>query len=234
MLRNGLLTLLVVTLTIVAMSIVQSLQFLQTLAQDNPSCRTFRETGKTVCGQFLNFWSRNGGLQVFGYPISGPLLEKSALNGKDYTVQYFQRSEFELHPENNPPYDVLLSQLGMLRFKSEYSGVDPGEPNEDNLPLYPDAQNVKVERISLAVPDGDVINTTTFQTTASPKAVMTFYDDILYNKNGWAAQEVRGSDYIEYVYVPANDGPVYGLSIETKATRTGTYVTLRLSKTLPK
>ena len=34
------------------------------------------------------------------------------VDGKTYTVQYFERAVFELHPENQPPYNVLLSLLG--------------------------------------------------------------------------------------------------------------------------
>jgi hypothetical protein len=36
----------------------------------------------------------------------------NATNGKTYTVQYFERNRFESHPENQPPYDVLLGLLG--------------------------------------------------------------------------------------------------------------------------
>src|SRR5690349_14710513 len=75
-------------------------------------CQTFPETGKTVCGRFLEYWQTNGGLAQQGFPISGPFTEVSDLNGKPYIVQYFERSVFELHPENQPPNDILLSQLG--------------------------------------------------------------------------------------------------------------------------
>jgi hypothetical protein len=44
------------------------------------------------------------------------------LNGKPYTVQYFERAVFELHPENKSPYDVLLSQLGTFQYKARYGG----------------------------------------------------------------------------------------------------------------
>jgi hypothetical protein len=27
-------------------------------------------------------------------------------------VQYFERTRFEYHPENAPPYDILLGQCG--------------------------------------------------------------------------------------------------------------------------
>src|SRR5207253_4497042 len=48
----------------------------------------------------------------FGYPISEQFTEQSDTDGRYYTVQYFQRNRFEFHPENQPPYDVLLGLLG--------------------------------------------------------------------------------------------------------------------------
>src|SRR5437870_2624231 len=78
--------------------------------------RTFPETGKTVRGIFLDYWDKNGGLAQQGYPISGEIQERSDLNGKTYMVQYFERAVFEYHPENQPPYNVLLSQLGTFRY----------------------------------------------------------------------------------------------------------------------
>ena len=89
-----------------------------TLAQ--AGSRTFPETGKTVSGRFLDYWNTHGGLAQQGYPISNELQEKSDTDGKTYTVQYFQRAVFELHPENQPPYDVLLSQLGTFRYRAKY------------------------------------------------------------------------------------------------------------------
>jgi methionine-rich copper-binding protein CopC len=80
----------------------------------------FPQTGKRVGGKFLEYWQRNGGLAQQGYPISDEFTERSALDGKMYTVQYFERAVFEWHPENRPPFDVLLSQLGTFRFKQKY------------------------------------------------------------------------------------------------------------------
>jgi FtsP/CotA-like multicopper oxidase with cupredoxin domain len=82
--------------------------------------RTFQETGKTVSGRFLEYWTQNGGLAQQGFPLSNEFQEKSDLDGKTYKVQYFERSVFEFHPENKPPYDVLLSQLGTFRYKEKY------------------------------------------------------------------------------------------------------------------
>jgi hypothetical protein len=92
--------------------------------------RTFPETGKTVSGLFLDYWQNNGGLPQQGYPISNLMGEISALDGKPYTVQYFERSVFEYHPENQPPFNVLLSQLGTFRYKQKYPDGAPGQtPN---------------------------------------------------------------------------------------------------------
>ncbi len=48
------------------------------------------------------------------------LREESELDGKVYTMQYFDGVVFEYHPENAPPNDVLLSQLGTLKYKKLY------------------------------------------------------------------------------------------------------------------
>jgi hypothetical protein len=89
-------------------------------AQEQQTSRTFPETGKTVSGRFLQYWNQNGGLAQQGYPISEEFMEKSDLDGKTYMVQYFERVVFEYHPENEPPYDVLLSQLGTFRYREKY------------------------------------------------------------------------------------------------------------------
>jgi len=106
------------------------------------TCQTFKETGKTVCGRFLQYWQQNGGLAQQGYPISNEFMEVSELNGKEYRVQYFERAVFELHPENKPPYDVLLSQLGTSQFKRKYPNGEPGAPPP--TPVPPPGVGVKV------------------------------------------------------------------------------------------
>src|SRR3954452_23366159 len=89
--------------------------------------RTFPETGKTVKGRFLQYWNEHGGLAQQGYPISDEMQERSDTDGKTYTVQYFERAVFELHPQNNPPNDVLLSLLGSFLYKQKYPGGAPGQ-----------------------------------------------------------------------------------------------------------
>lgn len=61
---------------------------------------------------FQRFWSGNGGLYQFGYPVAPARLERAG-DGKEYLVQYFERARFEYHPENaGTKYDVLLGLLG--------------------------------------------------------------------------------------------------------------------------
>jgi oligopeptide transport system substrate-binding protein len=91
----------------------------------SPGSMVFKETGKRVGGKFLAYWQKNGGLAQQGYPISEEFAEVSDLDGKTYTVQYFERAVFEMHPENKPPYDVLLSQLGTFQYRSKYPNGDP-------------------------------------------------------------------------------------------------------------
>ncbi len=80
---------------------------------DQPDKVYFEETAHSLAEPFLSYWRNNGGLAIFGYPISEPFEERNQYDGKVYLVQYFQRNRFEYHPENQPPYDVLLGRLGL-------------------------------------------------------------------------------------------------------------------------
>ncbi|HET7034142.1 MAG TPA: L,D-transpeptidase family protein [Thermomicrobiaceae bacterium] len=75
--------------------------------------RFFPETGHSLAYGFLKYWQENGGLYVFGYPISEEFSEKNPDTGQVYTVQYFERARFEYHPENQgTQFEVLLGRLG--------------------------------------------------------------------------------------------------------------------------
>jgi hypothetical protein len=77
----------------------------------------FPQTGHTLSKQFLAYWQKTGGLAVYGYPISEEVSEK-APDGRSYTVQYFERNRFELHPEAaGTPYEVQLGLLGAAVLK---------------------------------------------------------------------------------------------------------------------
>ena len=63
-------------------------------------------------GQFRSYWEANGGLAVFGYPISSARPEVNRDTGATYLTQYFERQRFEYHPENQGVYAVLTGRLG--------------------------------------------------------------------------------------------------------------------------
>ena len=57
----------------------------------------------------------------------------SLTDGKTYTMQYFERAVFEMHPENQAPYDVLLSLLGVFQFNKLYpQGAARAKASTDN------------------------------------------------------------------------------------------------------
>jgi hypothetical protein len=101
-------------------------------AQSQTETRFFPATQQSVSGRFLEYWNENGGLLQQGYPISPVLEDQSPIDGKIYTVQYFERAVFEMHPENPRPNDVELSLLGVLAYRQKYPNGAPNQvPNTD-------------------------------------------------------------------------------------------------------
>jgi type VII secretion-associated serine protease mycosin len=80
----------------------------------NPALVYFPAVGHTLKGPFLKYWRDNGGLPIFGYPISEEFTEVSPTDGKEYVVQYFERNRFEYHPEYaGTSSEVLMGLLGV-------------------------------------------------------------------------------------------------------------------------
>jgi hypothetical protein len=76
-------------------------------------------TRKHLGGPFLDYWLTHGYVDRFGYPVSEEFQETSDLDGKTYTVQYFQRAVFELHPDD-PANQIVLRPLGKARYEEKY------------------------------------------------------------------------------------------------------------------
>jgi hypothetical protein len=86
-------------------------------ASDDSNTRYFPQTGHRLSHGFKSYWERNGGLRIYGYPISEEFTE----DGR--TVQYFERARFEWHPEHRGTrYEILLGHLG--RQDARARGVD--------------------------------------------------------------------------------------------------------------
>ena len=79
-------------------------------AQRAPLCFNVPGIPHCIEGRFREYWEQNGGLPVFGYPLTAATTERTAEGS--FLTQYFERNRFELHPENVRPYDVLLGRLG--------------------------------------------------------------------------------------------------------------------------
>lgn len=104
-------------------------------APNDPTCRYFVETGHTICHKFLEYYEQNGGLNMFGYPITEFVVEGNRI------VQYFQRARMEWHPERPVGQRVQLANLGEIYFT--LSGGNPllrtPGPNSASLGAAPSA-----------------------------------------------------------------------------------------------
>lgn len=65
---------------------------------DTPTRRYFPETGHSISGAFKQYWDSNNGGFSFGLPISEEIGEILS-DGRQYTVQYFEKARMELHPD---------------------------------------------------------------------------------------------------------------------------------------
>ncbi|CAA9545142.1 MAG: hypothetical protein AVDCRST_MAG88-341 [uncultured Thermomicrobiales bacterium] len=89
-----------------------------------PGQTYFPETGHSLRNSFKAYWEANGGLPLYGYPISEEFEERDPSSGGTFVVQYFERNRFEWHPEHRGTrYEVLLGLLG-----NRIVG-DPGAPD---------------------------------------------------------------------------------------------------------
>jgi hypothetical protein len=70
-----------------------------------------RITEHGVSQRFLQFWQQNGGLDIFGHPISEEIQEMLPSDMKLHTVQYFERARLEYHPDS-PGNEIQIGLLG--------------------------------------------------------------------------------------------------------------------------
>ena len=79
----------------------------------NSNWTYYPETGHYLANDFRAFWENNGGLAVFGYPMTAEFDYLSPETGEAHVAQMTERQRFEWHPENvGTPYAVLLGRLG--------------------------------------------------------------------------------------------------------------------------
>ncbi|HLT19539.1 MAG TPA: polysaccharide deacetylase family protein [Thermomicrobiales bacterium] len=99
-------------------------------APPEPAARYYPETGHYLAAPFQEYWDANGGLPLFGYPLSEAFEEEGRL------VQYFERARFEHHPEHaGTRYEIELGHLG--RVAAEEDGIEQGAvEREEGVPDY--------------------------------------------------------------------------------------------------
>lgn len=64
---------------------------------------------------FASYWQTNGGLAVFGYPITHAHNERNADLDIELLTQWAERHRLESHPQNAAPYNILLGRMGAER-----------------------------------------------------------------------------------------------------------------------
>jgi hypothetical protein len=107
-----------VELTAAGARVTEGRTFEQVTSAAATGDRTFyAQTGHTLGGSFQQFWKNNGGLSIFGYPISEEFRENGV------TVQYFERARFELAGQGR----VQLGHVGteLMNKDIEAGTVDP-------------------------------------------------------------------------------------------------------------
>jgi hypothetical protein len=102
-------------------------------ANAQTNARYFSETNHYLRGAFRFFWERNGGVPVFGFPITEEYIRRA--DGR--VVQYFERARFELTVRGNQG----IVELGLLG-REVTSGRDFGRvapvPSTTTRRYYPE------------------------------------------------------------------------------------------------
>ncbi len=96
--------------------------------------RYFDPTGQILAAQFVDYYDRNGGVAVFGYPIGPAYYDGTVL------VQYCERERLEYHPEYaGTPFAVLLGRLGV--------DLTDGRTDGPFAPVAPPAPGMPVQYV---------------------------------------------------------------------------------------
>jgi hypothetical protein len=97
--------------------------------EQDGSLRFFPETQQNLSARFNDYWHDNGGLRIFGFPISTQFRHHGT------RVQFTERTVFEHHPDNPPEWQILFERLGAEA--AERDGVDTSPQSPDGeTPFY--------------------------------------------------------------------------------------------------
>lgn len=91
---------------LVGFMVVSASIFAVTVSRAQTGDRCFAETGQCISGLIRSYWETNGGLPVFGYPISAQRMEN--VEGRELPVQWFERDRLEIQSNGQ----VTAGRLG--------------------------------------------------------------------------------------------------------------------------
>jgi hypothetical protein len=82
--------------------------------------RCFAETGYCISGPIRAYWEHNGGLPVFGYPISEQQVE--TVEDRTIPVQWFERDRLEIQDDGT----ITAGRLGARVLELQWRPWQPG------------------------------------------------------------------------------------------------------------
>ncbi len=175
------------------------------------SCHYFEQTDQYVCGDILAMWQANGlemdgvsgfsyeeNLALFGLPLSGQVQE-TLEDGNTYTVQWFERARFELHPEHDPPYNVLLGLLGNLVGPPDVSGT----PTLLEIGIKGEELAFDTDTLEATIAEGEEL-TVVFENTSQTQE----HSWVLLNHNDMDRAETfndAAARFVDAKYIPIHD-----------------------------
>lgn len=149
-----------VLFTRLGVEMTQGVQFAKVPAFKATKTRTyFSATGHSLQGGFYTYWQQNGGLALFGYPIS------EEYNENGLTVQWFERARFEYHPSLARTGNAIqLTHLGKLAYQSKSDRVTVEAPAP---PAPADIQQAPAPSVSLDSAESYMLQAVNEQRTAA-------------------------------------------------------------------
>ena len=93
------------------------------------SLRYFPATQQNLSARFDDYWSQNGGLRIFGYPLSAQFRHHGT------RVQFTERAIFEHHPDNPAGWEILFERLGAEAAERDGVDISPKSPDGET-PFY--------------------------------------------------------------------------------------------------
>ncbi len=140
---------------------------------DRDGRRFFAETGHGVAGPFAGYWEQNGGVGIFGFPLSESTREVLGSTKELTLVQYFERARFEITKGPNGQDTVHLSNLGRDAAVAKSLSVAPvsmdGGAMEYSASIWPKWIDVNLKTQHLVAYEGNAVAQQFDVTSGTPK-----------------------------------------------------------------